>query len=251
MIRYRSGQMARGSPHLQFLRGFTKDELQAIPDRCDWCRVRKTDVSTNELSKYIRESIDRNVSSRNITYSEAMADIRRKVLIPGPKTLSQKIRTVLRETPVSTSTGGGDDGAAPAGWYTAQVYGALTASLSRPYTVKTEHRLHRRNRPSGDIYIESDHDDGDVLIEIKSAPSISNGENVKRQLERYHRAIKTGVGRTRKQTFLCVVGEDTEPVTYDRPRKSRPLSEYMDVPSTVDELEDELDRVEVVSNTFL
>ncbi len=97
--------MTRGSPHLQFLRGFTKDELQAIPDRCDWCQVRKTTVSTNELSKSIRESIERNVSNGNITYSVAMADIRREVLIPGPETLPQKIRDALRETPVATLTG--------------------------------------------------------------------------------------------------------------------------------------------------
>ena len=102
--------MARGSPHLQFLRGFTKDELPAIPERCEWCEVRKTDVSVNDRSISIQEPIDRNVSSGNITYTDAMRDIRREVLIPGPETIPQKIRTVLRVTPVSTSTGGGDSG---------------------------------------------------------------------------------------------------------------------------------------------
>ncbi|WP_337653130.1 hypothetical protein [Halomontanus rarus] len=76
-------------------------------------------------------------------------------------------------------------------------------------------------------------------------------QDVKRQLERYHKAMEMGLGRTRERTFLCIVGEDMEPATYGESRKSRPLSEYMAVPSTVDELEDELERVEVISNTFL
>ncbi len=243
--------MARGSPHLQFLRGFTKDELQCIPVRCDWCQVRKTDASTNELSKYIRDSIERNVSKGNITYSEAMADIRREVLIPGPETLPQKIRTTLRETSISTSTGGGDNGSAPEHWYTAQLYGALSASVVRDYSVKTEHRLDVRNRPSADIYIESDNDQGDYLIEVKSATSVSGTPTIKRQLERYHQAIETGLGQTRERTFLCIVGQDMEPSTYGDSRKSRPLSEYMNVPSTIDELTEDLERVEVISNTFL
>lgn len=42
-----------------------------------------------------------------------------------------------------------------------------------------------------------------------------------------------------------------EPSTYGDSRKSRPLSEYMNVPSTIDELTEDLERVEVISNTFL
>ncbi len=243
--------MARGSPHLQFLRGFTKDELQAIPERCEWCQVRKTDVSIDDLSISIRESIDRNVSSGNITYTDAMADIRREVLIPGPETLPQKIRTVLRETPVSTSTGGGDNGGMSENWFTAQLYGALTATITGPYTVRTEYRLDVHNRPSADLYVESNTDEGDYLIEMKRALPNLKPQDVKRQLERYHKAMEMGLGRTRERTFLCIVGEDMEPATYGESRKSRPLSEYMAVPSTVDELEDELERVEVISNTFL
>lgn len=243
--------MSRGSPHLQFLRGFTKDELQAIPDRCDWCRVRKTSTSTDELSKYIRESIERNVSNGNITYTEAMADIRRKVLIPGPETVAQKIRNMLRETPVSTLPGENTDGDAATNWYIAQYYGALTASIVRPYTVKTDYPLNIRHRPSADIYVESDQGDGDYLIEIKSVLSVRNTQAVKRQLERYHQAIETELGRMRERTFLCIVGIDLEPSTYGESRKSRPLPEYMDVPSTISEVEDDLERVEVISNSFL
>lgn len=243
--------MTRGSPHLQFLRGFTKDELQTIPERCDWCQVRKTDVSTSDLSKYIRESIDRNVSNGNITYSEAMADIRREVLIPGPETVPQKIRETLRETPVTPPAGASEEGAEASNWYTAQYYGALTAAIVRPYTVKTNYSLNIQHRPSADIYIESEHGSGDFLIEVKSASEVRNSQEIKRLLERYHKAIETGLGRTRERTFLCIVGRDLEPSTFRESRKSRPLPEYMDVPSTIPEVEDELERVEILSNSFL
>ncbi len=180
-----------------------------------------------------------------------MADIRLKVLIPGPETLPQKIRNTLRETPVATLTGENTTGDEATNWYTAQYYGALSATIVRPYTVKTDYPLNIQHRPSADIYVESDQGDGDYLIEIKSVRSVRNTQAIKRQLERYHQAIETGLGRTRERTFLCIVGMDLEPSTFGESRKSRPLPEYMDVPSTVAEVEDELERVEVISNSFL
>jgi len=237
--------MPQGSTLLQILRGMNKTELQAIPERCEWCHVRKTDVPVNDLSKRIRESVDTNVDKGNITYSAAMRDIRDEVLIPGSDSVAGKIRRQLREVPTATHIG---EVRIEEEWFSAQVYGSLWASIKRPYTVHLEYQLNTRSRSTADLYVESENDAGDYLIEVKRAP-IANGEEVKRQLEKYHRAIKNDLGRTRERTFLCVIGEDSDIDTYDESRKSKPLFEYIDgVPSTIDEITEDVERTEVVSN---
>jgi|AntDeeMinimDraft_5_1070356.scaffolds.fasta_scaffold04678_3 hypothetical protein len=242
--------MPQASPHLQILRGLTKEELQVIPDRCRWCHVRETGGSISELSKRIRDSIDTNVAEGNITYAEAMRDIRLEVLRPGSQTVTQKIRTILRETPVAISKGGGDTGGARESWYTAQLYGALSTAIIRPYTVKLEHSLNHRNKPKPDIYVESQANDGDYVIEVKRASANLRAADIGRQLNKYHRAIAQDKQRDREMTFLCIVGEDEGMDTIGESRKSTPLSEYMAVTPAIDELEENLDRVEVISCTF-
>jgi len=238
--------MPQGSTLLQLLRGLNKSELQAIANRCWWCRVRKTDIPVTELSKRIRRSIDENVRKGNITYSEAMRDIRTEVLIPGADSVAVKIRTILRTIPPSTHIG---EIRIEEEWFSAQVYGALWVSLKRDHTVHLEYQLNSRSRPTADIYIESDDDSGDYLIEMKLAP-INNGEDTKRQLRKYHRAIQGDLGRDRERTFLCIIGEDIEVDNDNNSRKSQPLSEYIEgIPSTIDEIEDELEQTEVISNT--
>jgi hypothetical protein len=239
--------MPQGSTLLQLLRGLNKAELQAVAERCNWCRVRKTDVPVRDLSKRVRESIDSNVDKGNITFSEAMQDIRDEVLIPGPDSVAGKIREHLRNVPTAAHIG---EVRIEEEWFSAQIYGALWASIERPYSVHLEYQLNSRSRPTADLYVKSDRNEGDYLIEVKLAP-IKNGEKVKRQLKKYHRAIENDLGRSRERTFLCIIGEDTEIDTYDESRKSKPLSEYVDgVPSTVDEIEGEIPRTEVVSNTI-
>lgn len=95
----------QGSTLLQLLRGLNKAELQAIAERCEWCRVRKTTIPVSTLSKRIRESIDTNVEKGNVTYAEAMADIRDTVLVPGADSVAGKIRTHLRTVPTATHIG--------------------------------------------------------------------------------------------------------------------------------------------------
>lgn len=181
--------MSKGSPLLQFIRGFNKPELQAIPRRCEWCGVRETDVPASELSSRIRESIKRNVDAGNITYTDAMQDIRLKVLRFGPT--PSPIRFAKR-------------------------YG-------RPH-------FHDRF--------------------LQALPEDLAGPPTKRQLQKYHQAIERDLQRKRALTFLVVVGDDLDIEGTANRRKSTPISEYMDVPSTIDEIENELDRVEVISNTF-
>jgi len=245
----------QGSTLLQLLRGLNKAELQAITRRCEWCRVRKTDVPFQELSKRVRESIDNNVDRGNITYRDAMEDIRKEVLIPGPDPVTTKIRNTLRTVPPAKHIG---EIRIEEEWFSAQVYGALWASLHGPYTVHLEYQLNSRSRPTADIYVESDHNDGDYLIEMKLAKSGNENENnhkirgsdVKRQLRKYHRVIEEDNGRKRERTFLCIIGEDKEAYSQDVSRKSQPVSEYIDgISSTVDDIPDEFERTEVVSNT--
>jgi hypothetical protein len=239
--------MPQGSTLLQLLRGLNKQELEAIIDRCDWCRTRKTDVSAQELSKRIRKSIDRNVERGNTTYSEVMRDIRDQVLVPGPEPVAAKIRNQLRSLPPSAHVA---EIRIEEEWFSAQLYGALWASIERPYKVHLERQLNTRNRPEADVYVESKTGNGDFLIEVKLAP-IENGQEVRRQIVKYHRAIEEDMNRTRTRTFLCVIGEDAELESRDGSRKSEDLSEYFNgVPSTVDEIPKELPRTEVISNTF-
>jgi len=241
--------MSNVSAHLDLLRGLSKEELQQIPDRCDWCRVRDTDIPIADLSIRIRDSIDRN----DITYKEAMTDIRLNVIRPGPESVTQKIRKTLRETPVAKSAGGGssgDSGVARESYYTAQLYGALSNTIIRPYTVRLEYELDQQYRPTPDIYVESENNDGDYVIEIKRASANLEAGDISRQLQKYHRAIRQNRNRSRRCTFLCIVGEDEQIETIGESRKSTPLSEYMDVPHTIDDLSDELDRVEVISSTY-
>jgi len=69
-------------------------------------------------------------------------------------------------------------------------------------------------------------------------------------LRKYHRAIQGDLGRDRERTFLCIIGEDIEVDNDNNSRKSQPLSEYIEgIPSTIDEIEDELEQTEVISNT--
>jgi len=240
--------MPQGSTLLQLLRGLNKKELQAVPERCEWCRVRKTDVPVKDLSIRIRESIDTNVDKGNITYADAMRDLRDQVLVPGPDSVAGKIRQQLREVPTATHIG---EVRIEEEWFSAQVYGALWASIERPYTIHLEYQLNTRSRPTADLYVESKNNTGDYLIEMKLAP-IENGEEVKRQLKKYHRAIEKDLNRTRERTFLCIIGEKTDIDTYDESHKTKPLSEYMDgIPSTIDDLTEEMERTEVVSNTLL
>lgn len=86
--------------------------------------------------------------------------------------------------------------------------------------MRTEYRLDVHNRPSADLYVEFHTDEGDHLIEMKRALPNLKAQDIKRQLERYHKAMEMGLGRTRERTFLCIVGEDTEPATYGESRKS-------------------------------
>jgi hypothetical protein len=199
----------------------------------------------SDLSKRIRKSLVRNVENGNVTYSDAMREIRDKVLIPGPDSVAGKIRWHLRNVPAATHIG---EVRIEEEWFSAQVYGALWASIERPYNIHLEYQLNTRSRPTADLYIKSKQDTGDYLIEIKRAP-ISNGEAVRRQLNKYHRAIQNDQERERERTFLCVIGEETEIGTTGQSRKSTPLSEYIDgVPSTIDEIAGEMKRTEVVSN---
>jgi len=238
--------MPQGSTLLQLLRGLNKQELKAIVHRCWWCKVRKTDIPVKELSKRIRKSIDDNVRKGNITYSEVMRDIRDEVLIPGPDSVAARIRNILRTIPPSTHIG---EVRIEEEWFSAQIYGALWATIKRDYTVHLEYQLNSRSRPTADIYVRSHDNSGDYLIEMKLAP-IDSGEKTKRQLKKYHRAIQRDLGRKRERTFLCIIGEDVEVSNENNSRKSQPLSEYIEgIPSTIDEIENELERTEVISNT--
>lgn len=241
--------MARGAPLTHFLRGLNKDELQAIPERCGWCKVRNTDVPVNKLSRKIRSSIKNNAENNNIRYADAMRDIRDKILIPGPDPIAAEIRYYLRSAPPATHV---DEVRIEEEWFSSQLYGALWASIqerNRPYNVYLERQLNNRNRPAADIYVESKQNNGDYLVEVKLAP-VDNGEDVRRQLVKYHRAMEEDLNRERARTFVCVIGEDAELEDRSGSRKSEDLSEYIDVPSTVDEIGNDLLRTEIVSNTF-
>lgn len=243
--------MPQASPELQLLRGLTKSELQAIPDRCDWCHVRETDQPFSELSKRIRDSIERNVSKSELTYSEAMSDIRKQVILPGPETVAQKIRTRLRETPVAKSVGSGAGSIEDREeWYITQLYGAIDTALVRPYNVKLEYELNQRNRPTPDIYVESEEGEGDFIIEVRVAKSNLSISRIEKKLHKYHRSIRQDREQTRELSFLCIVGEDQDLPTIDESRKSTPVSEYMDVPKSIEDIEDDMTGVEVVTNTF-
>lgn len=243
--------MPQASPVLQMIRGLTKQELQAIPDRCEWCRVRETDQPFSELSKRIRDSIDRNVTDGDLTYTKAMSDIRKQVILPGPDSVAQKIRTRLRETPIAKSVGSG------AGtidereeWYITQLYGAIDTAIVRPYDVKLEYELNQRDRPTPDIYVESEEGTGDFVIEVRVAKSNLSVSAIEKKLHKYHRSVRNDRERTRELTFLCIVGEDQDLPTIDESRKSTLVSKYMDVPKSIDDIEDDMADVEVVTNTF-
>jgi hypothetical protein len=177
-----------------------------------------------------------------------MRDIRDEVLIPSANTVPAKIREILRETPVATPIG---DVRLVEEWFSTQLYGALNTSIVRPYTVMLERPLNTRSRPSADVYVQSDQQDGDYLIEIKRASKIDNGNEVQRQLTRYHEAISSDLGRERARTFLCVLGEDKDLETLGESKINQDLYEYLDVPTTIDEIEQELTRTEVVANPFI
>lgn len=243
--------MPQASPVLQMLRGLTKPELKAIPKRCHWCKVREIDQPFSELSKRIRDSIDRNVTNGGLTYTEAMTEIRKQVILPGPDTVSQKIRTRLREAPIAKSVGSGAGSIDEREeWYITQLYGAIDTEIVRPYNVKLEYELNQRDRPTPDIYVESVDDQGDFIIEVRVAKSNLSVSAIEKKLHKYHRSVREDRGRTRELTFLCIVGEDQDLPTIDESRKSTPVSKYMDVPKSIEDIEDDMAEVEVVTNTF-
>lgn len=235
--------MPQGSPILQFLRGMTRDELDAVRKRCDWCRVRRFD-NKRDLSRRIRDSIERSVDSGGLTYTDAMSDIRRKVLISGPETTEQKIRNALRNTPVSAPVG---DIRLVEEWLSAQLFGALNAKVRQPFEVYLEYPLNNQTRSQADLYVRHTEEGRDFLIEVKRGGEISNGESVKRQIEKYHQDIEQRHDLQLGKTFLCIIGEKHE---IEEPENSETatLSDYFNVPSTLDDIETEITGLEVVHN---
>lgn len=237
--------MPQGSELLQFIRGMTLDELNAIRRRCDWCRVRSYE-DKQDLSKRVKNSIKRSVENDRLTYAEAMADIRRQVLIPGEKTAEQTIRTALEETPVSAPVG---DIRLVEEWLSAQLYGSLYAEFDRrtQYEVYIEYPLNHRTRSQADLYVENTGEGGDFLVEVKRAGEIGNGNQVERQLQKYFRDIDSRRELTLEKAFLCIIGETT-PEYSPEETDEMDLSEFVDIPSTLDDLEDRMENLEVILN---
>lgn len=237
--------MPQGSELLQFIRGMTLDELNAIRRRCDWCQVRTYD-DKQDLSRRVKNSIKRSVESDQLTYAEAMADIRREVLTPGVATAEKTIRTVLEQTPVSAPVG---DVRLVEEWLSAQLYGSLYAEFEPipQYDVFIEYPLNHRTRSQADLYIENTGNHGDFLVEVKRAGEIDNGNEIKRQLQKYFRDIDARRDLTLGRAFLCIIGETT-PEYSPEETESMDLSEFVDIPSTLDDLEDRMNNLEVVLN---
>lgn len=238
--------MPQGSPLLQFLRGMTLAELDAVRKRCDWCRVRSFD-GKRDLSKRVRKSIKRSVDSSDLTYADAMKDIRLKVLIPRPETTEQVIRKTLRETPVSTPVG---EIRLVEEWFSAQLFGALNAKLYVPFDVFLEYTLNHRTHSRADLYVQHIENGADFLIEVKRAGQIKNGNEVKRQIEKYHDDINQRRDLSLNKTFLCVIGENRASEGTDESSDTPRLSNEVDIPFTLDDIEAEFDNLEVVVNSL-
>lgn len=237
--------MPQGSELLQFIRGMTREELNAVRRRCDWCRVRKFE-NKRDLSKRVKDSIKRSVDNGQLTYAEAMGDIRREVLIPRPATTEQMIRRTLKETPVSAPVG---DIRLEEEWLSAQLYGSLYAKFEprQQYDVYIEYPLNHRTRSQADLYIEDAGGDGDFIIEVKRAGEIDNGNKVERQLEKYFRDIDNRRDLSLQKAFLCIIGE-TDPSYTEEETENMELSDFVDIPSTLDDLQQRIDDLEVVLN---
>jgi len=237
--------MPQGTPLLRFIKGMTLDELNAIRRRCDWCNVRAYNNKA-DLAIRVRDSIDRSVENGSLTYRDAMQDIRLQVLIPRPKTIEATVRETLHNAPITDPTG---DVRLIEEWFSAQLYGLLTAKVYDPYEVFLEYEINRRSRNQADIYLHHTEGGGDILIEIKRDGEIKNGEKVKRQINRYRRHIKGRRYHSHKKTFLCIITEK-DPSLFDVDDRQVVLSDFLDIPSTIDGIESEIDNLELVITTI-
>ena len=235
--------MSQGTPLLRFIKGMTLDELNAIRRRCDWCNVRTYDDKA-DLAKRIRDSIKRSVDSGALTYSDAMQDIRLQVLIPGPETIETVVRQTLYEAPITDPTG---DVRLIEEWFSAQLFGALSSKVYDPYEVYLEYEVNNRSRHQADVYVKHTEGGGDLLIEIKRDGEIGNGEAVKRQIQRYRRHIKQRPDLDHRMTYLCIITEkDQSKWNPDE----KVLSDFLEVPSTLDNIESDLNDLELVITTI-
>lgn len=235
--------MSQGTPLLRFIKGMTIDELNAIRRRCDWCGVRTYDDKA-DLSMKIRDSIKRSVDNDSLTYRNAMRDIRLQVLIPRPETVETTVRQTLAEAPITDPTG---DVRLIEEWFSAQLYGALTSKVHDPYDVFLEYEVNNRSRHQADVYVRHGEGGGDLLIEIKRDGEIENGEEVKRQIQRYRRHIETRSDLSHRMTYLCIITEK------DRSQwdpESMVLSDFLNVPATLDNVESEIDDLKLVITTI-
>jgi hypothetical protein len=89
--------------------------------------------------------------------------------------------------------------------------------------------------------------DGDYIIEVKRAEEIKNGNKVERQLEKYFRDIDSRRDLSLERAFLCIIGE-TDPSYTEAETDNMELSDFTDIPSTLDDLEQRMDDLEVVLN---
>ncbi|MWV64086.1 hypothetical protein GRS48_04495 [Halorubrum sp. JWXQ-INN 858] len=231
--------MSQGTPLLRFIKGMTLDELNSICRRCDWCNVRAYNDKA-DLAKRVRDSIKRSVDSGALTYSEAMQDIRLQVLIPRPETIETVVRQTLYEAPITDPTG---DVRLIEEWFSAQLYGALSAKVHEPYEVYLEYEVNNRSRHQADVYIKNTEGEGDILIEVKREGEINNGEAVKRQIQRYRRHISARSDLNHQMTYLCII---TEKDTSEWNPEKMFLSDYLEVPDTLDNIESDLNDTELV-----
>jgi len=232
--------MSNGTPLLRFIKGMTLAELNAIRRRCEWCNVRDYD-NKSDLAIRIRDSINRSVENGDLTYSEAMQDIRLQVLIPGPATVETTVRQALREAPIADPTG---DIRLIEEWFSAQLYGHLSAKVHDPYEVYLGYEVNHRNRHQADIYLHNTDGGEDILIEVRRDGEIRNGKQVKREIQKSRRHIDGRPDLDHQKTFLCIVTEKYIPEEKGQP------SEFLDIPSTVDEIESEIDDLEVVISSI-
>lgn len=110
-----------------------------------------------------------------------------------------------------------------------------------------EYSLNHRNRSQADLYVENIPEGDDFLVEVKRAEELENGEEVKRPLQKYFRDIDNRRDLALDKAFLCIIGETT-PEYSPEETESMDLSEFVNIPSTLDNLETEIDRLEVVLN---
>lgn len=235
--------MSQGTPLLRFIKGMTLDELNAIRRRCDWCNVRSYDDKA-DLAKRIRDSMKRSVDNGSWTYGEIMQDIRLQVLIPGPETIETTVRQTLYEAPITDPTG---DVRLIEEWFSAQLYGVLSAKVYDPYEVYLEYEVNNRSRHQADVYLKHTEGGGDLLIEVKRDGEIDNGEAVKRQIRRYRRHIEGRSDLDHQMTYLCII---TEKDRSEWNPDETVLSNFLEVPDTLDNIESEIEDLELVITTI-